>query len=157
MRKEAEEHAEEDKKRREEADLVNEAEQLVFQTEKSIKDLGDNTYKAAFDVQQITIIKKTCSISASAKSFKAKSKNKLYTITLKSDKCSSIDGKPYMGSGKQVTLKVNKKSYVAKTNKKGQATFSININKKGTYTAKITYAGNVMYSGAQKNVKIKII
>lgn len=119
--------------------------------------LGDNTYKAAFDVQQITIIKKTCSISASAKSFKAKSKNKLYTITLKSDKCSSIDGKPYMGSGKQVTLKVNKKSYVAKTNKKGQATFSININKKGTYTAKITYAGNVMYSGAQKNVKIKII
>ena len=41
MRKEAEEHAEEDKKRREEADLVNEAEQLVFQTEKSIKDLGD--------------------------------------------------------------------------------------------------------------------
>jgi len=41
MRKEAEEHAEEDKKRKEEADLVNEAEQLIFQTEKSIKDLGD--------------------------------------------------------------------------------------------------------------------
>jgi molecular chaperone DnaK len=41
MRKEAEEHAEEDKKRKEEADLINEAEQLVFQTEKSIKDLGD--------------------------------------------------------------------------------------------------------------------
>ena len=41
MSKEAEEHAEEDKKRKEEADLVNEAEQLVFQTEKSIKDLGD--------------------------------------------------------------------------------------------------------------------
>ena len=41
MRKEAEEHAEEDKKRKEEADTINEAEQLVFQTEKSIKDLGD--------------------------------------------------------------------------------------------------------------------
>jgi len=41
MRREAEEHAEEDKKRKEEADLLNEAEQLVFQTEKSIKDLGD--------------------------------------------------------------------------------------------------------------------
>ena len=41
MRKEAEEHAEEDKKRREEADLVNEADGLVLQTEKSIKDLGD--------------------------------------------------------------------------------------------------------------------
>ena len=41
MRKEAEEHAEEDKKRKEEAYLINDAEQLVFQTEKSIKDLGD--------------------------------------------------------------------------------------------------------------------
>ena len=41
MRKEAEEHAEEDKKKKEEADIRNEAEQMVFQTEKSIKDLGD--------------------------------------------------------------------------------------------------------------------
>lgn len=118
--------------------------------------LGDNTYKAAFNVQQIIIIKKTCSISASSKSFKVKSKNKLYTITLKSDKCSSIDGKSYMSSGKPVTLKINKKSYVAKTNKKGQATFKLNINKKGTYAAKIIYGGNSMYSGAQKKVNIKI-
>ena len=41
MRKEAEENKEADKKRKEEADLRNEAEQLVFQTEKSLKDLGD--------------------------------------------------------------------------------------------------------------------
>ena len=39
--KDAEAHAEEDKKKKEEADLRNEAEQMVFQTEKSIKDLGD--------------------------------------------------------------------------------------------------------------------
>ena len=41
MRKEAEEHKEEDEKRKAEADSRNEAEQLVFQTEKSLKDLGD--------------------------------------------------------------------------------------------------------------------
>ena len=41
MMKEAEANKEEDKKRREEADTKNEAEQLVFQTEKMIKDLGD--------------------------------------------------------------------------------------------------------------------
>ena len=41
MRKEAEEHKAEDEKRKEEADAKNEAEQLVFQTEKSLKDLGD--------------------------------------------------------------------------------------------------------------------
>ncbi len=41
MVKEAEENKEKDEKRKEEADLRNEAEQLVFQTKKSIKDLGD--------------------------------------------------------------------------------------------------------------------
>ncbi len=45
MRKEAEENKEADKKRKEEADLKNEAEQLVFQTEKSLKDLGDKVEK----------------------------------------------------------------------------------------------------------------
>ena len=41
MQKEAEEHKAEDEKRKQEADTKNEAEQLVFQTEKSLKDLGD--------------------------------------------------------------------------------------------------------------------
>ena len=41
MVKEAEENKEKDEKRKEEADLRNDAEQLVFQTEKSIKDLKD--------------------------------------------------------------------------------------------------------------------
>ncbi len=41
MMKEAEANKEADKKRKEEVDLKNEAEQLVFQTEKAIKDLGD--------------------------------------------------------------------------------------------------------------------
>ena len=41
MVKEAEANKEEDKRRKEEADLLNDAEQLVLQTEKSIKDLGD--------------------------------------------------------------------------------------------------------------------
>ena len=42
MIREAEENAEEDKKRREEVELRNEADQLVFQTDKTLKDLGDN-------------------------------------------------------------------------------------------------------------------
>ncbi|WP_112181358.1 MULTISPECIES: molecular chaperone DnaK [Paraliobacillus] len=41
MVRDAEENAEEDKKRREEVELRNEADQLVFQTDKTIKDLGD--------------------------------------------------------------------------------------------------------------------
>jgi len=42
MVKEAEENKEKDDKRKEEAELRNDAEQLVFQTEKSIKDLKDS-------------------------------------------------------------------------------------------------------------------
>ncbi|WBX79095.1 molecular chaperone DnaK [Virgibacillus salarius] len=41
MVKEAEENAEDDKKRREEIELRNEADQLIFTTDKTIKDLGD--------------------------------------------------------------------------------------------------------------------
>ena len=41
MIKEAEKNKEADEKRKEEADLRNEAEQMIFMTEKSIKDLGD--------------------------------------------------------------------------------------------------------------------
>ena len=41
MVKEAEEHAEADKKRREEAELRNEADHLIFTTDKTLKDLGD--------------------------------------------------------------------------------------------------------------------
>ncbi|WP_020008482.1 molecular chaperone DnaK [Salinicoccus albus] len=42
MVKEAEENAEADKSRREEVDLRNEADQLVFTTDKTIEDLGEN-------------------------------------------------------------------------------------------------------------------
>lgn len=41
MVKDAEENAEDDKKRREEIELRNEADQLIFTTDKTIKDLGD--------------------------------------------------------------------------------------------------------------------
>ena len=51
MMKEAEANKEEDKKRKEEADTKNEAEQLVFQTEKTLKDLGD---KATADEKKET-------------------------------------------------------------------------------------------------------
>ncbi|MCM3761526.1 molecular chaperone DnaK [Alkalihalobacillus oceani] len=49
MVKDAEANAEEDKKRREEVELRNEADQLVFQTEKTLKDLGDNVEQAEKD------------------------------------------------------------------------------------------------------------
>lgn len=56
MMKEAEMHAEEDKKRREQVEVRNQADQLLYQTEKSLKDLGDKAdadlKKEAEDKQQ---------------------------------------------------------------------------------------------------------
>ncbi|WP_078552765.1 molecular chaperone DnaK [Bacillus alkalicellulosilyticus] len=49
MVKEAEANAEADKKQREEADLRNESDHLVFSTEKTIKDLGDKVDQAEID------------------------------------------------------------------------------------------------------------
>ena len=49
MMKEAEANKEADEKRKEEADVRNEADQLVFQTEKAIKDLGDKVDSKAKD------------------------------------------------------------------------------------------------------------
>ena len=46
MVKEAEANKEADEKRKEEADVRNEAEQMIFTTEKSLKDLGDKVDKA---------------------------------------------------------------------------------------------------------------
>lgn len=45
MRKEAEENKEADEKRKEAVETKNEAEQMIFQTEKAIKDLGDKIVK----------------------------------------------------------------------------------------------------------------
>ena len=76
--------------------------------------LGDENYTGTFMVQKITVIKKTTSITAPAKTFKLSTKTKKYTVTLKTNKGNSIDGKIYLKSGK---------TYTAKTNAKGQATF----------------------------------
>ncbi|MBQ7927788.1 MAG: Ig-like domain repeat protein [Methanobrevibacter sp.] len=116
--------------------------------------LGDGGYDASMAVHKVTIKKKTTSIAASAKTFKATAKTKKYTVTLKTIKGASIDGKTYLASGKKVTLKLNGKTYTAKTNAKGKATFSLKITKKGKFTATIKYAGDVTYKASSKKVKL---
>lgn len=118
--------------------------------------LGDENYNATMAVHKIVINKKKTSITAAAKTFKAKSKTKKYTVTLKTIKGSSVNGKKYLKAGKKVTLKINGKTYTAKTNAKGKATFSIKLTKKGKYKATIKYAGDNTYEKSSKTVKITI-
>lgn len=118
--------------------------------------MGDNSYKAVMKVYTFKINKKPISISANAKTFKSKAKTKKYTVTLKTKKCSSADGKVYLKSGKKVTLKLNGKTYSAKTDKKGKATFNLKITKKKKFKATVKFAGDNTYKSATKTAYITI-
>ena len=116
--------------------------------------LGDDEYEASMGVYLITNNLKPVTVSAAAKTYKASAKTKKYTVTLSTVK--GADGKTYFAAGNKVTLTVNGKTYTAKTNAKGQATFSLKITKKGKFTASIKYAGDSTYKAASKSAKITI-
>ena len=96
----------------------------------------------------MTVKKATPKLTANAKSFKKSVKTKKYTVTLKTNQNKVM-------KNTKVTLKVNGKTYSAKTNAKGQATFKITkLTKKGKFTAVVKFAGNKYYNA--KTVKAKI-
>ena len=118
---------------------------------------GDEKYNSASASFSIKVNKKPITITAKAKTFKVKVKTKKYVVTLKTKKCSSNNGKIYLKSGKKVTLKVNGKTYTAKINAKGKATFKITkLTKKGKFIAYIKFAGDKTYKAATKKVKITV-
>ena len=119
--------------------------------------LGDDTHNANYVMVTAKVNQKTIKITAKAKKFKAKTKTKKYVVTLKTIVGSSATKKAVMKSGKVVYLKVNGKTYKAKTNSKGKATIKITkLKKKGKYTAKITVKADSIYKGATKKVKITV-
>ena len=118
---------------------------------------GDDNYTNAFACVCVDLDKKPITIKASAKSYKASTKTKKYTVQLKTIVGSSHDGKAHLRSGLVVKLKVNGKTYSGKINSKGKVTFKItNLKKKGKYVAKISYAGDKTYESASKKVIITI-
>ena len=56
-------------------------------------------------------------------------------------------------ANKKVTIKVNGKTFAAKTNAKGVATIAVKVAKKGTFTALVKFAGDSAYTA--KSVKAK--
>lgn len=116
---------------------------------------GDDTYNPApIASSKLTVTKKPLTISATNKVFKVNAKTKTVKVTLKTIK--SPNGKYYLSTGKKLTLKVNGITYTAKSNKNNVVTFKVKLTKKGKYTAKITYAGDVTYKAASKTIKITV-
>lgn len=111
--------------------------------------LGDNDYKASFKTVKVTVNKQATKAVFKAKTFKVKAKTKKVSFTLKDAKGKTI-------KGKKITVKVNGKTYTAKTNAKGVATVSLKISKKGKYTATAKFAGDTSYKAITKKAKITL-
>ena len=109
--------------------------------------LGDSTYKASIAPAKIIVSKKATTITAPKKTFKVKSTKKV-AITLKSGKS--------VIKNKKVTVKVNGKTYTAKTNKKGVATVTVKLTKKGTFKYTAKFAGDSAYKAVSKTGKIVV-
>lgn len=106
---------------------------------------GDDDYKSSFSSVKITVSKKSSSLTAPKATLKVK-KAKTVKITLKS-------GNKVI-SGKKVTLKVNGKTFSAKTNSKGVTSIKVKVTKKGTFKYTVKFAGDNVYNSASKTGKI---
>jgi len=111
--------------------------------------LGDDDYKSAFKSVKVTVNKQATKAVFKAKTFKVKAKTKKVSFTLKDASGKAI-------KGKKITVKVNGKTYTAKTNAKGVATVSLKITKKGKYTATAKFAGDTTYKAITKKAKITL-
>ena len=112
--------------------------------------MGDKKYESvSFDIK-LVVKKAKPYIFASKKKFNVKTYVKKYKVTLKNKRNAPI-------KKVNVYLKVKGKTYMVKTNKKGQAIFKLKkLTKKGTYKAIITFKGDKYYKKAVKNAKIKV-
>ena len=109
---------------------------------------GDAKYNAVTKKGKLTIVPLATSLATKKYTFKKAAKTKKISVTLKS-------GKTALKSQK-ITLKVNGKTYTAKTNSKGIATIKIALNKKGTFKYSVKYAGNNKYKAISKTNKVII-
>jgi hypothetical protein len=112
---------------------------------------GNATYKASSASTKVVVAKATPKFTAkSSVAYKAKAVKK-YTVVLKTNK-----GKIMKNA--KITIRVNCKNYIVKTNSKGQAVFKFtNLAKKATFKAIVKYAGdNKYYKPISKTVKIVV-
>ena len=106
---------------------------------------GDATTSSSIDTATIKVSKSATTLTTAKKATLKVNKAKKIKVTLKS-------GSKLLAN-KKVTIKVNGKTFAAKTNAKGVAIISVKVAKKGTFTALVKFAGDSAYTA--KSVKAK--
>lgn len=109
--------------------------------------LGDDAYKGSIGTSKVTVNKKATTLTAKKATLKVKKAKKI-KVTLKSD------GKAV--AGKTITIKVNKKTFKAKTNSKGVATIKVKVAKKGNFKAVVKFAGDSAYKAITMKLKLTV-
>ena len=103
---------------------------------------GDNIYNSISKKGKLTLNPLASALTVKKYTFKRYATKKIQ-VTLKS-------GKSVLKS-KKVTLKINGKTYSAKTNNNGVATITIKLTKKGTFKYTANFAGDNTYKAASKS------
>ena len=112
--------------------------------------LGDDNYTGDFQVAQIRVNKHSPKIKADAKRSKGSAKTITLTATLQSANGNAI-------SGKKISFTLNGKTYVSKTNSKGLASVEVSLNKKGSYSINIKFAGDDFYKSVSKILNLNVV
>ena len=116
----------------------------------SIVFAGNDVYAGSSIAVKVTVKKATPKLAAAKKTFKAKVKTKKYTVNLKDNLNRGM-------KNVKLTIKIKGKTYTAKSNANGKATFKITkLTKKGKYSATVTFKGNSYYNKVTKKVKITV-
>jgi parallel beta-helix repeat protein len=110
--------------------------------------LGDDDHKASFKTVKVTVKKQAVKATFKKATLKVK-KVKKVTFTLKDASGKAI-------KGKKITVKVNGKTFSAKTNAKGVASIKVKVAKKGKFTAVAKFAGDATYKAITKKAKFTV-
>ena len=114
----------------------------------TISYLGNDNNNAAVAVKNIKVnVQKTTAVFKKA-TLKVK-KAKKVKFTLKDASGKAI-------KGKKITIKVNGKTFSAKTNAKGVASIKVKVTKKGKFTATAKFAGDNTYKGITKKARFTV-
>lgn len=110
-----------------------------------------NIYNFASNANgKITITKGSTSLISSGKTYTVTTTSKTIKVTLK-------DGSGKVIANRKVKATVNGKTYSAKTNSKGVATFKLTLKTVKTYTVSLKFAGDSYYTASAKSIKVKVI